>query len=112
MFSSKSFKVFGLTYRSLMHFEFIFVYGVRECSLNYLCILDSNPLTVILFAHIFSHSVACLFILSVDSISVQKLLSLIRPLATMWMDLEVIVLSEVSQMEKDKQYTTSLIWGI
>jgi len=23
---------FGLTFRSLIHFEFIFVYGVRECS--------------------------------------------------------------------------------
>ena len=32
MFSSKSFIVSGLTFRSLMHFEFIFVYGVRECS--------------------------------------------------------------------------------
>ena len=28
MFSSKSFIVSGLTFRSLMHFEFIFVYGV------------------------------------------------------------------------------------
>ena len=32
MFSSKSFIVSGLTFRSLTHFEFIFVYGVRECS--------------------------------------------------------------------------------
>ena len=32
MFSSKSFIVSGLTVRSLIHFEFIFVYGVRECS--------------------------------------------------------------------------------
>ena len=32
MFSSKSFIVSGLTFRSLIHFEFIFVYGVRECS--------------------------------------------------------------------------------
>ena len=29
MFSSKSFIVFGLTFRFLIHFEFIFVYGVR-----------------------------------------------------------------------------------
>ena len=29
MFSSKSFIVSGLTFRSLIHFEFIFVYGVR-----------------------------------------------------------------------------------
>ena len=32
MFSSKSFIESGLTFRSLIHFEFIFVYGVRECS--------------------------------------------------------------------------------
>ena len=34
MFSCKSFIAFGLTFRSLIHFEFIFifVYGVRKCS--------------------------------------------------------------------------------
>ena len=32
MFFSKSFIVSGLTVRSLIHFEFIFDYGVRECS--------------------------------------------------------------------------------
>ena len=32
MFSARSFIVFGLTFRSLIHFEFIFVYGVRKCS--------------------------------------------------------------------------------
>ena len=32
MCSSKSFIVYGLTLKSLIHFEFIFVYGVRKCS--------------------------------------------------------------------------------
>ena len=32
MFSSRSFIVSGLTFRSLIHFEFVFVYGVRKCS--------------------------------------------------------------------------------
>ena len=32
MFSSKSFMMSGLIFKSLIHFEFIFVYGVRECS--------------------------------------------------------------------------------
>ena len=32
MFSSRSFIVSGLTFRSLIHFEFIFVDGVRRCS--------------------------------------------------------------------------------
>ena len=30
--SSKSFIVYAPTFRSLIHFEFIFVYGVRKCS--------------------------------------------------------------------------------
>ena len=33
MFSSKSFTVSGLILRSFTHFEFIFVHGVRKCSL-------------------------------------------------------------------------------
>ena len=32
MFSSRSFIVSGLTFRALIHLEFIFVYGVRKCS--------------------------------------------------------------------------------
>ena len=32
MFSSKNFMFSDLTLRSLTHFEFIFVCGVRECS--------------------------------------------------------------------------------
>ena len=32
MFFSKSFIVSDLTFRSVIHFEFVFVYGVRKCS--------------------------------------------------------------------------------
>ena len=32
MFSSRGFIVYGLISRSLIHFEFIFVYRVRKCS--------------------------------------------------------------------------------
>ena len=32
MFSSQTLMVSGVTFRSLIHFEFIFVYGVRGCS--------------------------------------------------------------------------------
>ena len=32
MFSSRSFTVSGLTFRSLIHFEFIFLYGVKKHS--------------------------------------------------------------------------------
>ena len=34
------------------------------------------------------------------------------PFATTWMDLEIIILSEVSQEEKDKYHSVSLIFGI
>ena len=34
------------------------------------------------------------------------------PCAAAWMDLEIIILSEVSQTEKDKYHMISLIYGI
>ena len=34
------------------------------------------------------------------------------PFASMWMGLEDIMLSEISQLEKDKHYMVSFIWGI
>ena len=36
----------------------------------------------------------------------------ILPFATAWMDLENIVLSEISQSEKDKYHVISLVYGI
>ena len=36
----------------------------------------------------------------------------IMPFAATWMDLEIIVSSEVSQTEEDKYYMISLICGI
>ena len=36
----------------------------------------------------------------------------IMPFAVIWMQLEIIILSEVSQTEKDKYHTVSLIWGM
>ena len=34
------------------------------------------------------------------------------PFASTWMDLEGMMLSEISQSEKDKHYMVSFIWGI
>ena len=101
MFSSKSFIVFGLTFRSLIHFKFIFVYGVQKCSnfillhiasqfliglfvflvlscMSFLYTLEINPLSVVSFVIIFSQSEDCFFTLLIVSFAVQKLLSLIR----------------------------------
>ena len=36
----------------------------------------------------------------------------ILPFATVWMDLENIMLSEINQSEKDKYHIISPIWGI
>ena len=46
----------------------------------YICtyILEINPLSVALFANIFSHSVGCLFVFFMVSFAVQKLVRLIR----------------------------------
>ena len=54
-----------------------FVYLLLSC-MSCLYILEINPLSVVTFAIIFSHSEGCLFTLLRVSFAVQKLLSLIR----------------------------------
>ena len=44
MFSSKSFKISGLSFRSLIYFEFIFMCGIRMCSNFILCPVFPAPL--------------------------------------------------------------------
>ena len=65
-------------FRSLSHFliEF-FVFLVLSC-MSCLYILEINPLSVVSFSIIFSHSEGCLFTLLTVSFAVQELLSLIR----------------------------------
>ena len=55
MFSSKSLIMSGLTFRSLIHFEFIFGYGVRECS-NFILFLSDIPFYVYIYHIFFIHS--------------------------------------------------------
>ena len=65
-------------FRSFPHFLIgLFVFLVLSC-MSYLYILEINPLSVVSFAIIFSHSEGCLFTLLIVSFAVQKLLSLIR----------------------------------
>ena len=65
-------------FRSFLHFLIrLCVFLVVSC-MNCLYILGINPLSVVSFAIIFSHSEACLFTLLIVSFAVQKLLSLIR----------------------------------
>ena len=65
-------------FRSFSHFLIrLFVFLVLSF-MSYLYILEINPLSVVSFAIIFSHSEGCLFTLLIVSFAVQKLLSLIR----------------------------------
>ena len=50
----------------------MFVFLMLSC-MSCLYMLDINPLSVISFANIFSHSVGCLSVLSVVSFAVEKL---------------------------------------
>ena len=43
MLSSRSFMVLGLTFRSLIHFDFIFVHGVRK-HFNFIVLHVAHPL--------------------------------------------------------------------
>ena len=64
--------------KSFSHFLIgLFVLLALSC-MNCLYVLEINPLSVVSFAIIFSHSEGCLFILLIVSFAVQKLLGLIR----------------------------------
>ena len=63
--------------RSFAHFLIgLFVFLVLSC-MSYLYILEINPLSVVSFAVIFSHSEGCLFTLFTVSFALQKFSNLI-----------------------------------
>ena len=65
-------------FRSFPHFLIgLFIFLVLNC-MSCVYILEINPLSVVSFAIIFSHSEGCLFILLIVSFAMQKLLNLIR----------------------------------
>ena len=65
-------------FRSFSHFFIgLFAFLLLSC-MSCVCILEINPLSIVSFAIIFSHSEGCLFTLLIVSFAVQKLLSLIR----------------------------------
>ena len=65
-------------YRSFPHFLIgLFVFLALSC-MSCLYILEINPLSVVSFALIFSHTEGCLFTLFIVSFAVPKLLNLIR----------------------------------
>ena len=64
-------------FRSFFALIGLFVFLILTCK-SYLCILKINPLSVVSFAIIFSHSEGCLFTSLIVSFFVQKLLNVIR----------------------------------
>ena len=65
-------------FRSSAHFWIeLFVFLILSC-MSCLYILEINPLSVDLFANIFSHSEGCVPVLLMVSFAVQKVFSLIR----------------------------------
>ena len=65
-------------FRSFSHYLIgLFVFLVLSC-INCLYILEINPLSIVSFAIVFSHSEGCLFMLLIVFFAVQKLLHLIR----------------------------------
>ena len=63
MFSSRSLIVSGLTFRSLIHFYFIFVYDVRKCSSFILLqVVDQFSSLMSIFIVVF-HSLSCVQLL-------------------------------------------------
>ena len=64
-------------FSSFPHFLIgFFLFQVLTC-MSCICILEINPLSVVSFAIIFSHSKGCLFTLLIVSFDVKKLLRLI-----------------------------------
>ena len=65
-------------FRSFSHFLIgLFVSLVLSC-MSCLYILETNPLSVVSFVIIFSHSEGCLFTLVIVSFAVQQILSIVR----------------------------------
>ena len=65
-------------FRSFYHFLIgLFVFLALSC-MSCLSILENNPLSVVSFAIIFSHSDSCLFTLLIVAFAVQMLLRVIR----------------------------------
>ena len=64
-------------FKPFPHFLIALFVSLELSCMNYLYILEINPLSVVSFAIIFSHYEGCLFTLLIVSFAVQKLLSLI-----------------------------------
>ena len=116
IFCSKSLIVSGLTFRSLINFEFIFVYDVREWS-NF--ILLHVPAALFTIARTWKQPKCPSsdeWIKKMWHICTMKYYSAIKRneielFVVRWMDLESVIQSEVSQKEKNKYSMLTHIYG-
>ena len=120
MFSSKSFIV-SLIFRSLIHFEFIFVYGVRKCS-NF--ILHSCP--VLPAPRIEEAVFAPLYILAFfvkNKVPIGSwvyswafylvpliYISVFVPVLSWWLQLYIIIWSQKGWFLQLRAYFSRLLW--
>ena len=85
IFSSRSFTVSDLTFRSLIHFELIFVYGVRKCSsFIFLRVIDQFSQHHLLKRLFFLH---CIFLPTLSKIRCPQVCGFISGLSILFHDL-------------------------
>ena len=130
MFSSRSFIVSHLTFRSLIHFEFIFVCGVRKwSSFILLRVVDQFSQHHLLKRLSLLHCIFLPPLLKIRCPSADEWIKKLWYIYTMkyysaikkntfesvlmrWMKLELIIQSEVSQKEKHQYSILTHIYGI
>ena len=108
MFSSRSFIVSGLRFRSLIHFEFIFVYCVRKCSSFILLqVVDQQPRCP--SADEWIRKLWYIYTMEYYS-AIKK--NTFESVLMRLMKLESIIQSEVRQKEKHQYSILTHIYGI
>ena len=75
-----------------------------------LCILEINPLSIVFFIIIFSHSEICLFTLFIVSFAVQKLLHLIRLHLLIFVFISIILGGGTSPTQRTWVWVNSWSW--
>ena len=109
MFSSRSFIVSGLPFRSLIHFEFIFVYGVRKFITALFIIARTCKQPRCPSTDEWIRKLWYVYTIEYHS-AIKK--NAFESVVMRWMKLEPIIQSDVSQKEKLQYSILMHIYGI